>query len=58
MASNYFSSRRFWLPDGKTETLAELAGPDADDFQNAPYLALAKELGGAPASAPKTAPPR
>ena len=35
---------RHWVPDGKNETLAELAGPDADELQNAPYIALARML--------------
>lgn len=35
---------RHWIPEGKSETLAELAGPDADELQNAPYIALAKVL--------------
>lgn len=35
---------RHWVPDGKGESLAELAGPDADELQNAPYIALAKVL--------------
>ena len=35
---------RHWIPDGKAETLAELAGPDADELQNKPYIDLAKLL--------------
>ena len=35
----------FWIPEGRTETLAELADdPIADELQNAPYIALARAL--------------
>ena len=34
----------FWIPEGHTETLAELAGPDADELQNAPYVELVEAL--------------
>ncbi len=35
----------FWIPDGQTRTLGELADePIADDLQNAPYMSLARAL--------------
>ena len=38
---------RHWVPDGKKETLAELAGEASfEDVRNGAYLALAKELAG------------
>ncbi len=35
----------FWIPEGRKETLAELADDEvADQLQNAPYMALARVL--------------
>ena len=37
----------FWIPDGQTRTLAELADEEiADTLQNAPYMQLARSLRG------------